>query len=249
MFHIVFSLRIYATTGFTREHMQAEYDYTMAFLAGLMGSGHCIGMCGGLVSAFFMKIGDGNKGVLPYVAYHCGRIGVYVLVGLAAGLVGLALTSTGFIGKAQGILQIIAGGFVILLGLDILGIGPFRMSFSFLPIKTLSAKFFEATKKGPVSGALIAGIVNGFMPCALTLAVAVKATTSGGPIEGGGLMFAFGLGTLPSMLFVSALFGKLGAKFRGQLLKVAALFVIGLGISTLFQGLAYFNAIKGLANW
>jgi uncharacterized membrane protein YjjP (DUF1212 family) len=51
------------------------------------------------------------------------------------------------------------------------------------------------------------------------------------------------------MLFVSALFGKLGVKLRGQLLKIAALFVIALGVSTLIQGLAFFNAIKGLANW
>jgi sulfite exporter TauE/SafE len=79
--------------------------------------------------------------------------------------------------------------------------------------------------------------------------VAVKATTAGGPLQGSLLMLAFGLGTLPSMLFVSALFGKLGVKLRGQLLKVAALFVIALGLSTLIQGLTFFNAIKGLANW
>jgi sulfite exporter TauE/SafE len=229
--------------------MQAEYDYTMAFMAGLLGSGHCIGMCGSLVSAFFMKFGGEGRALLPYAAYHGGRIGVYTLFGLAAGLIGLALTSTGIIGKTQGILQIIAGLFVILLGLDILGIGPFRMKFSFLPLATLSNKFLMATQKGPLSGALIGGVVNGFMPCSLTLAVAVKATTAGGPLQGGLLMLAFGLGTLPSMLFVSTLFGKLGTSLRGKLLKIAALFVIGLGVSTLLQGLAFFSAIKGLANW
>jgi sulfite exporter TauE/SafE len=229
--------------------MQAGYDYTMAFMAGLLGSGHCIGMCGSLVSAFFMKYADKGVNVLPYVAYHGGRIGVYTLVGLAAGLIGLALTSTGLIGKIQGVLQIIAGIVVILLGLDILGVSPLKIQFSFLPVAALRNKFVMATQKGPVIGAMIGGVVNGFMPCSLTLAVAVKATTAGGPLEGGLLMFAFGLGTLPSMLFVSALFGKLGVKLRGQLLKVAALFVIALGLSTLIQGLTFFNAIKGLANW
>jgi sulfite exporter TauE/SafE len=229
--------------------MQAGYDYTMAFMAGLLGSGHCIGMCGSLVSAFFMKYADKGVSVLPYVAYHGGRIGVYTLVGLGAGLIGLALTSTGLIGKIQGILQIIAGIVVILLGLDILGMSPLKIQVSFLPVSVLRSKFVMATQKGPVIGAMIGGVVNGFMPCSLTLAVAVKATTAGGPLEGGLLMFAFGLGTLPSMLFVSAIFGKLGVKLRGQLLKIAALFVIALGLSTLIQGLAFFNAIKGLANW
>jgi sulfite exporter TauE/SafE len=229
--------------------MQNEYDYTLAFMAGLLGSGHCIGMCGSLVSAFFMKYGDKGRGVVQYAAYHGGRIGIYTLIGIAAGLIGLALTSTGIIGKAQGVLQILAGIFVILLGLDILGISPLRIQFSFLPIATLRSKFLLATEKGPAIGALMGGVVNGFMPCSLTLAVAVKATTAGGPLQGGLLMLAFGIGTLPSMLFVSALFGKLGTRLRGQLLKVAALFVIGLGVSTLLQGLAFFNAIKGLANW
>jgi sulfite exporter TauE/SafE len=151
--------------------------------------------------------------------------------------------------QAQGILQIIAGIVVILLGLDILGMSPLKIQFSFLPISALRSKFVLATQKGPVIGSMIGGVVNGFMPCSLTLAVAVKATTAGGPLQGGLLMLAFGLGTLPSMLFVSALFSKLGSKLRGQLLKVAALFVIALGVSTLIQGLAFFNAIKGLANW
>lgn len=229
--------------------MALEYDYGMAFMAGILGSGHCIGMCGGLVSAFFIRFGDKSGGAISYAAYHGGRLGVYTLIGLVAGLIGLALTSTGMIGKTQGILQIIAGLIVILLGLDILGISPFRLNYSWLPLTRLRNAFLSAADKGSVSGALIGGVVNGFMPCSMTLAVAVKATSAGGPLEGGLLMLAFGLGTLPSMIFVSALFGKLGAKLRGRLLKLAAIFIIALGLSTLLQGLAFFNAIKGLANW
>ncbi|GAB6042547.1 sulfite exporter TauE/SafE family protein [Endothiovibrio diazotrophicus] len=229
--------------------MQPEYDYAVAFMAGILGSGHCVGMCGSLVSAFFIKMGDRGRGVLPYGAYHGGRITVYVLIGIAAGLLGLALTSTGFIGKAQGVLKIIAGLIVILLGLDILGVGPWRVHFSFLPLAALRRRFIAATEQGPVIGALVAGVVNGLMPCSLTLSVAVKATTAGGPLQGGLLMLAFGLGTLPSMLFVSAVFGKLGAKLRGQLLKIAAVFVIALGISTVIEGVNYFQVMQGLANW
>jgi sulfite exporter TauE/SafE len=62
------------------------------------------------------------------------------------------------------------------------------------------------------------------------------------------LLLAFGAGTLPSMLMASVLFGKLGPKLRGLLQKGAALFVIALGIATLWQGVAYFRVMNRLVN-
>ncbi len=70
----------------------------------------------------------------------------------------------------------------------------------------------------------------------MTMAMAVQATTAPSPPEGMLLMLAFGAGTLPSMLSASFLFGKLGPRLRGWLLKGAALFVIALGVSTLVAG-------------
>lgn len=248
--------------------MGAELDLTLAFMAGILGSGHCVGMCGSLVSAFFLKLsnnptpdgapgGDGAgtastagvAGYLPYVAYHLSRVSVYALIGTLAALLGLALTSTGIIGKAQGILQILAGSIVILLGLDILGLKAFQIPILRVPVGLFRGVFLKATEKGPVTGAAMGGVLNGFMPCALTLAMAVKATTATVAWEGTLVMLAFGLGTLPSMMFVSLIFGKLGAKIRGLLLKAAAIFVIGLGVSTLWQGVTFFNVMKNLPNW
>ena len=86
-----------------------------------------------------------------------------------------------------------------------------------------------------VSGAVISAAIG-----YLCMAMAVKATTAPTPPEGMLLMLAFGAGTLPSMLFASVLFGKLGPKLRGGLQKLAALFVIALGVSTLWQGLRFY---------
>lgn len=226
--------------------MQPEYTYAMAFLAGLLGSGHCIGMCGGLVSAFFLRLGHVGAKPLVVAAYHGGRIGVYTVAGGVAGALGLLL-STGLIGKLQGILQIAAGVIVILLGLDILGKLPWRLGIV-LPTRLISGTLRAAGHRGPVGGALLGGIINGLMPCSLTLAVAVKAATAGGPAEGALLMLAFGIGTLPAMLSASLLLGRLGTKTRGRLLQLAALFVIGLGIATISQGVSYFNVMKSLSN-
>ena len=109
-------------------HHQAvvEFSYALAFMTGLLGSGHCLGMCGGLVSAFFMKLQA--RGPWPYLTYHAGRIGMYALVGLVAALLGAVLVSTGRLGLAQGVLQIVAGAIVILLGLDLLGVSPATIS-------------------------------------------------------------------------------------------------------------------------
>jgi sulfite exporter TauE/SafE len=182
----------------------------------------------------------GGAGALPYLAYHAGRIGMYALVGLVAALLGAVLVSTGRIGLAQGVLQIVAGVIVILLGLDLLGVSPIRNAWGFAPVAWLRRQFMSASQKGPVLGALIGGAINGLMPCSMTMAMAVQATTAPSPPEGMLLMLAFGAGTLPSMLSASFLFGKLGPRLRGWLLKGAALFVIALGVSTLWSGLRFF---------
>jgi len=214
------------------------FSYGAAFMVGLLGSGHCLGMCGGLVSAFFMKLQA--RGPWPYLTYHFARIAVYAVVGLLAALLGAALVSTGRLGLAQGVLQIVAGALVIVLGFDLLGLSPIRNAWGFAPLAWLRRQFMTATQKGPIVGALIGGAINGLMPCSMTMAMAVQATTAPSPPAGMLLMLAFGAGTLPSMLSASVLFGKLGPRLRGWLLKGAALFVIALGISTFWQGLRFF---------
>ena len=215
-----------------------ELPLFLAFMTGLLGSGHCLGMCGGLVSAFFIKLGA--RGPAPYLAYHGARIGIYAVVGVIAAGLGQVLVSTGWIGLWQGVLQIVAGVVVILLGLDLLGVSPWRNSLGFAPVAWLRRQFTLAVQKGPVRGALIGGAINGLMPCSMTMAMAVKATTAASVGGGALLMLAFGAGTLPAMLTASFLFGRLGPRLRGWLLKGAALFVIALGAATLWQGLRYY---------
>ena len=216
----------------------AQFSYWAAFMVGILGSGHCIGMCGGLVSGCFMKLKA--AGPWPYAAYPAARISIYAGVGLVAALLGTVLVASGMTGLAQGVLQILAGAIVILLGLDLLGISPIRNTYGFAPVAWLRRQFVTATQKGPVLGAAISGASNGLMPCSMTMAMAVQATTAPSPPEGMLLMLAFGAGTLPSMLFASVLFGKLGPKLRGGLQKLAALFVIALGAATLWQGLRFY---------
>lgn len=230
-------------------HIVEQFGYFAAFMTGVLGSGHCLGMCGALVCGYFIRakqVAGGAAGTLPYLAYHGARISVYGSIGLVAAALGAVLVSTGKIGLAQGVLQIVAGIVVILLGIELLGLLPVSLTVGFAPARWLRQQFAGAAQKGMVRGAAIAGLVNGLMPCSMTMAMAVKATTAPSVPEGGLLLLAFGAGTLPSMLLASVLFGRLGPRMRGLLQKGAALFVIALGASTLWQGVAYFRVMQKL---
>jgi len=218
----------------------AGFDYTLAFVAGVLGSGHCLGMCGALVSGYFMNVGK-TRSYLPYFAYQLTRIFVYTMIGFAAAALGFVLVSSGMFGKIQSILQMVIGTVVIILALGILGWIPWQGSFRLIPMNMLRKGYASARNKGPVLGAMIAGFLNGLMPCPLTFAMAVKATSALSVVEGGALMLAFGAGTLPTMLLVSVAFGKLGAKVRGIMLKCAALIMIFMGLNTFYSGLSFYT--------
>jgi uncharacterized protein len=219
-------------------------SYGLAFLAGLLGSGHCLGMCGSLVSAFFMKLGV--RSALPHLAYHGGRLAVYATVGLIAATLGAVLVQAGTFGQIQGLLQIVAGLVVIILGLDLLGLSPWRNTIGFAPFAWVRRVFFSTTQRGPVIGALAGGVLNGLMPCSMTMAMAVKATTVPQPLDGALLMLAFGAGTLPSMFSAGFLFSRLGVRARGWLLRGAAIVVIVLGVATMWQGIQYYLVMHKL---
>jgi len=217
------------------------FDYGLAFMAGVLGSGHCLGMCGALVSGYFMKAGP-SRSYLPYFVYQLARIFVYTLVGFAAAALGFVLVSSGVFGKVQSILQMFIGSVVIILALGILGLIPFQGSVRLLPMNFLRRGYAESRTKGPILGASIAGLLNGLMPCPLTFAMAVKATSATTIMEGGLLMLTFGSGTLPTMLFVSVAFGKMSAHFRGLMLKSAALIMIIMGCNTIYMGMSFYVA-------
>lgn len=208
-----------------------------AFATGLLGSAHCIGMCGALVSAFFMRPG---LHALSYVAFHGARLCVYASFGFAAAALGSALASAGQVGLFQAALQVVAGLVVVALGLELLGLWQLRLGEGFAPFRWLSRGFGEALRRGPVAGAAMAGALNGFMPCSMTMAVVAKAAVLSSPVGGMLLLLAFGAGTLPSMLSASWLLGRLGARARGWLLKAAGLTVVGMGAVSLWQGVRYF---------
>ncbi len=215
------------------------FDYTLAFVAGFLGSGHCLGMCGALVSGYFMNTAK-TKSYWPYLAYQLTRISVYSVVGMSAAALGVVLVSSGMFGEMQSVLQIFIGVVVILLAFGILGWLPLQGSIRLISTQTLRKGYAASKQKGPVAGAMIAGFLNGLMPCPLTFAMAVKATAAHTIWQGGLLMLVFGAGTLPMMLFISLAFGKISARLRGWMYKTAAVIMIAMGGNTVHKGLSFY---------
>jgi hypothetical protein len=160
-------------------------------------------------------------------------------------LLGRVVVQTGIIGKTQGVLMILAGIIVVLLGLNLLGLLRRPRPADPAP-KPVS---FSLGKSKRSLNPVLAGLLNGLMPCGLVFSVAVKAAATAEPLQAGLLMLAFGAGTLPSMGAISLLGSTLGGRLRGSLARLAGITVVVLGLWTIYEGASFFDIMRGLANW
>jgi sulfite exporter TauE/SafE len=204
--------------------------YPAAFLIGLTGGVHCFGMCGGIVGALTLGLpsngGHPLRTRLPFLlAYNLGRITSYVTAGTLAGGVGAWAAHLISVHHAQLGLQIIAGLFMILLGLYLAG---WQGTLSRLEraggalwrrIEPLGRRFFPV--RTPLQ-ALGIGLVWGWLPCGLVYSVLVWAMGAGGALEGGLLLLSFGLGTLPTLLAMGTVAATLAGFVRRPGVRAAA---------------------------
>lgn len=212
--------------------------YSMALLTGLMGSGHCLGMCGGVVTALALE-GKGRPGGLWFQGlYNLGRLTTYAGIGLAVGWLGSAITyATAFRGMARGVL-IASDLLVVLMGLSTAGV--FRRlalgwgEFSG-PAPLLSTSLRRLRALPPAWGALPMGLLLGFLPCGLLYTVALAAAQSASATRGALTMLAFGVGTLPALLLCGGLAHGLGFRARAWMLRTAGVMVALMGIYNLWR--------------
>lgn len=220
-----------------------EFSLISAFLVGLFGGVHCVGMCGGIVGVLSMGIGTGQrsfKRVFAYqLAYNLGRISSYALAGAIMGGVGVMLAQFMPVAVAQKVLLGLAGVFMLLLGLYLAGwwnlLAKVEQAGGFLwrRIQPLGNAWLPV--KSPRQ-ALLLGLLWGWIPCGLVYSVLIWSVSSGSIINGAMLMLAFGLGTLPNLLAMGLVAEKL-RQFVQQprVRQVAGLLVMLLGLYTLAQ--------------
>lgn len=218
--------------------------YGMLFVIGLITSVHCIAMCGGINLSQCIPQGDvvsESKGKIntlrPAVLYNLGRIVSYTAMGFVFGLMGFLIgggTEVGISVFFQGLLKILAGMFMVIMGVNMLGIFPALRKFTIrMPAPVARKIGAEKTKS---NRPFYIGILNGFMPCGPLQSMWIVALASENPFTGALSMFLFSLGTVPLMLGLGSIVSVLGKKFTDQVMTVGAVLVTVLGLAMLSQG-------------
>ena len=212
-------------------------DIALVFLMGLFGSLHCVAMCGGLVMACSMRFGGGFSFSLKY---NAGRVLTYALLGALMGLLGKSLISAGLFGRFQSVMPVVAGVFMVFVGIDMLGALPRpvkRFFAGFVP-SPLSGLFKRAGATDRRLAPVLLGMLNGLVPCALIYAVGVKAASTADPAIGAMIMAALGVGNFLPMLFTGSLSGLL--RKRALAFTIASsLLIIVLGAKSIAVGTGY----------
>jgi sulfite exporter TauE/SafE len=221
-------------------------DYALPFLAGVLGSFHCIGMCGAIVLAYSLRSGASPAtaspaslaGTLPmHLSYNAGRVLSYAAVGALAGLLG------GIIGTVQAAgvwFSLIAGSLMVLTGILMLDLLPgiriweggestwirrlhIQSLVNLLSLKTLESKFYI-------------GLLTPLLPCGLLYSMFLKAAATGTPFNGAITMLLFGAGIVPSLLVTGLVSSYAGIRVRLYASKIAAVTIIIMGASIVMRG-------------
>lgn len=213
---------------------------TMAFMTGLLGTGHCIGMCGGLVSALSLSEVGRKGGWLFHLLYNTGRIATYTFIGAVVGWLGSALAYTDKFKAVTRSLLVGSDLFIILVGLGTAGLFTWlnaaKLDFPG-PTQLMTAATGRLRKMPPALAALPLGLLFGFIPCGYLYAVAITAAQSASVATGALMLLAFGLGTAPSLFLFGSAAHWLSGRARSWMLRIAGLVVAGMGVINLLKHL------------
>lgn len=218
-----------------------------AFILGLAGSWHCLGMCGPIAIAL-PAYGSQQWGLLgSRVLYNSGRTITYTLLGLLFGVIGLSIQLAGL----QQAVSIILGVLLLLAAFSFWKPESLLLKSRLLQPMVLRLKkgLGQWLKKRGVSAALITGMLNGLLPCGLVYVAVAGAVTTGSIVNSGLYMMAFGLGTFPLMLVISLFGHNLPLNIRRIFSKVIpavmAIFAILLILRGLDLGIPFLSPALG----
>lgn len=206
-----------------------------AFILGLLGSFHCIGMCGPI--AFLLPVDRTNslKKFNQVLSYHFGRLFTYGLIGLFFGMIGKSL----YIFGLQQQLSIIIGVIMIVAVLIPSHISnklkPFQPIYRM--ISKVKSALGNALKKKTTDTFLTIGFLNGFLPCGLVYMAVFGSLATGQAVMGSLYMILFGLGTIPLMTAAVYLGKFLNFKMKQNIQKAIPVFVILIGVLFILRGL------------
>lgn len=216
-----------------------ETSYLILFLTGLLGGGHCLGMCSGIVTALSLNLPAGRRRWPLMLAYNLGRVGSYVLIGaLLGGLAEAGLSLLDFRPLQTG-LYVVASVLMIALGLYLAGLSAAVTRIEHLgrPVwRHIQPRLGRLLPLRSAWQALLAGAAWGWIPCGLVYTASLSALATGSAVGGALCMLAFGAGTLPNLLAMGALADRLRMVMQKRPVRLmAGLAVIAMGVWQLWR--------------
>lgn len=212
-----------------------DTGYLAIFLVGLLGGTHCVGMCGGIVGALSIQIpGQARRAWLIHLAYNLGRILTYASLGAVMGAIGSAgLLLEGML-PVQLFLYVLANLMLVAMGLYLTGVTQVLAPVErvgqhvWRRVQPFTRRFLPASSP---ARAFPLGMLWGLLPCGLVYSALATALVTGSAPRGGGLMLAFGLGTLPNLLLAGMFFKRLRDITRNRRVRLASgLVVLAFGV-------------------
>lgn len=236
VFLVALYLIISNTIGFnTLPEVQATMGYGMLFVVGLLTSIHCIAMCGGInLSQCIQLIAtEGPRSVYQSsLLYNSGRVISYTLVGAIVGALGSVIS---FSGPAKGLVALFAGVFMIIMGINMMGLIPSLKKYNLQLPSGLRQLFLG---KNQQRGPFIVGLLNGLMPCGPLQTMQLYALGTGSALTGALSMLAFSLGTVPLMFGFGAISSMMSRNLTKTMMKISAMLVIVMGMVMFQRGAA-----------
>lgn len=206
-----------------------------AFILGVLGSFHCVGMCGPI--AFMLPVDRTNvyKKASQIAIYHAGRLLAYSIIGLIFGLIGKSFSLFGFQQQLSIVIGVLMILFVIIPQHKLNQYNFSKPIYKF--ISKIKAALGSALKKKTADTFLTIGFLNGFLPCGLVYMAVFAAIAGGNALSGSLYMAVFGLGTIPLMTTAIYLSNFLKSSARQKIQKLIPAFVIIIGALFILRGL------------
>ena len=210
--------------------------YISALTLGLLGSFHCVGMCGPIALAIPLKTNSWLARISGGVLYNLGRAITYALMGAVFGLLGRGLVMSGF----QQWVSVIMGA-IMILSVITPSIYKNRFNaekglFSFVgKIKVSLGKLFAQRSYGSL---FLIGLLNGLLPCGLVYFAIAGAIATGSSMTGSMFMFIFGLGTLPMLLAISLIGNLITLELRKKITRLIPYAIVFIGLLFILRGLS-----------
>jgi len=206
-----------------------------AFVFGLLGSFHCIGMCGPIAMALPLNRKSKMTATIGGMSYHLGRLTTYGVFGALFGFLGKGLVLVGFQQSASIIIGVIM--IMVIFMTVVFKKNWHVLSTYFVGIGRLKSSLGKLFQKKSVRSFFTIGLLNGLLPCGLVYMGVLQAIATGNSIYGAAVMVAFGLGTVPMMSAVLILGNFISINARNKMRKFVPVIIVLFGLLLIFRGL------------